>query len=104
MKGKKLALKKVALWDAIEAQRPLSLGESDEKVATLESFILGFIGRNILETKIKGEFAQRRDKNTRYFHRMANSHKRRNHINKLRINGEWATEESVLRTDIIDAF
>ena len=36
--GKKLALKKVALWDAIEAQRPLSLGELDEKVAALESF------------------------------------------------------------------
>ena len=29
---------KVAYWDNIEVQRPLSLNESEEKVATLEAF------------------------------------------------------------------
>ena len=35
---KKDALKKVAHWDAIEAQRPLTLIESKEKVVALEAF------------------------------------------------------------------
>ena len=36
--GKNSALKKVVYWDAVEAQKPLFLNESEEKVATLESF------------------------------------------------------------------
>ena len=35
---KKSALKKVDYWDAIEAQRPLSLSEMEEKVAAIEDF------------------------------------------------------------------
>ena len=35
---------------------------------------------------------------------MANSHKRRNHISKLRINGAWIYEESDLKTNITKVF
>ena len=35
---------------------------------------------------------------------MANSHQRRNHLIKLRINGEWVYEESHLKTNIVKAF
>ena len=37
-KRKKDALKKVAHWDAIEAQRPLTLIESEEKAMALKAF------------------------------------------------------------------
>ena len=44
------------------------------------------------------------DKNTSFFHRMANSHKRHNHIKKKgKINGVWPKESS-LRKDIAGAF
>ena len=45
-----------------------------------------------------------RDRNTRYFHRMANSDMRRNQIRRLRINGVWATEDSDLKSNIVNAF
>ena len=44
------------------------------------------------------------DKNTRFFHRMANSHKRQSQIRKLRINGVWFTEKRALRHNIVNAF
>ena len=44
------------------------------------------------------------DRNTGFFPRMANSHMRRNHLTKLRIDGIWATEESILKQKIVSAF
>ena len=35
---KKFSLKKVDYWDVVDAQRPLSLSEMEEKVATTEDF------------------------------------------------------------------
>ena len=45
---KKDALKKVAHWDAIEAQRPLTLIESKEKVVALEAFKFGSLAKETL--------------------------------------------------------
>ena len=45
---KKDALKKVAHWDAIEAQRPLTLIESKEKVVVLEAFKFGSLAKETL--------------------------------------------------------
>ena len=45
---KKDALKKVAHWHAIEAQRPLTLIESKEKVVALEAFIFGSLAKETL--------------------------------------------------------
>ena len=44
------------------------------------------------------------DRNTGFFHKMTNSHKRGNCIMKLRINGILITEEEELKQGIIDAF
>ena len=35
---------------------------------------------------------------------MTNSHRRRNTINKIKINGEWLTEDSRVRQGIVEAF
>ena len=32
------------------------------------------------------------DRNTRFFHKMANAHRRKNQIGRIRINGVWFTE------------
>ena len=42
------------------------------------------------------------DKNTGFFHRMANSHRRRNNINKIKIDGRWLTVDNEIRHEIVD--
>ena len=44
------------------------------------------------------------DKNTGFFHRMANSHFRRNTIACIKINGVWISDEFELREEICSAF
>ena len=53
--------------------------------------------------KFREIWLKERDKNTGFFHRMAKSHKRHNHIKRMRINGVWS-EEISLRKDIASAF
>ena len=43
------------------------------------------------------------DRNTGFFHRMANSHLRKNTIARIRINGDWISDEIELRKGIADA-
>ena len=44
------------------------------------------------------------ERNIGFFHRMANSRKRRNHLSKLRINGVWTIGEGMLNQDIVRDF
>ena len=44
------------------------------------------------------------DKNTKFFHKMANAHRRGNQITKMRINGVWITKEIELKQGIVEAF
>ena len=44
------------------------------------------------------------DRSTGFFHRMANSHKRRNTIDRIWIGGEWLEGEGEVRTSIANAF
>ena len=37
--NKKATLKRIALWDTVETQRPLSISEMEAKVEALEDFI-----------------------------------------------------------------
>ena len=37
------------------------------------------------------------DKNTGFFHKMANSHRRKNCLSKIKVNGTWLTEEQEIK-------
>ena len=84
----------------------MSLSESEEKVAALESFkSWASLEETFWRQKSREIWIKEVDRrNTGFFHRMASSHKRRSHISKLRINGTWISEESDLKTNIIKAF
>ena len=44
------------------------------------------------------------DRNIGYFHRMANSHRRRNDISRLKINRVWVIEKDEIRQGIVKAY
>ena len=44
------------------------------------------------------------DKNTGYFHKMANAHKRVNSMVKIKINGTWVSKESDIKEGVVQAF
>ena len=44
------------------------------------------------------------DKNTSFFHKMDNAHKRRNHMSRLKINVVWYSEGVGLKEQVVSAF
>ncbi|KAL6345965.1 hypothetical protein AAG906_025245 [Vitis piasezkii] len=44
------------------------------------------------------------DKNTGFFHRMANAHRRNNSLDRIKINGVWRAEEQEVREGIVQNF
>ena len=44
------------------------------------------------------------DRNTGFFHRMASAHRRNNSLDRIKINGEWLSEEQEIREGIANAF
>ena len=44
------------------------------------------------------------DRNTGFFHKMANAHRRKKSTLKIKIDGNWIFEESALKDGIVGAF
>ena len=44
------------------------------------------------------------DRNTDFFHRMENAHRRNNSLDRIKINGVWMTEGQEVREGIVNAF
>ena len=44
------------------------------------------------------------DRNTRFFHRIANAHRRRNQLTRIKVNGRCLTKESEIKEEVSRAF
>ena len=44
------------------------------------------------------------DRNTGFFHRMASAHHRNNALDRVKVNGEWLSEEQEVREGIVNTF
>ena len=102
---KNQALHNLAHWDSIGAQRPLSQFELERKVVEVEEFKKWALLEEIKWRQKSREFKLKEgDKNTRFFHKMTNSHIKHNDITRLKINEVWFMEGHDLKQDIVDAF
>ena len=86
--NKRLALDKVDFWDSQEKLRFLSMEELEARKEAKGDFEKWVLMEEISwRQKSREVWLRNGDRNTGFFHRMANSHRRRNCLSKIKING-----------------
>ena len=102
---KKEALQRVSFWDGLEKQRELILEEREERIRAKEEFKSWAVMEEISwRQKSRELWLKDGDKNTGYFHKMANAHRRRNCLGKISINGKMLEKEAEIKVGLIEAF
>ena len=102
---KKEALKKVKAWDALEERNPLTLREREPKAEAVNDFKRWALLEEVhWRQKSREILLKEGDRNTGFFHRMVNSHRRGNHIVKMKRNENWVIEDADLKRGIVGAF
>ena len=103
--NKKLALAKVAAWDDLESERPLSPKELGTRMTALEEFKKwSLMEETSWRQKSRKIWLKEGDMNTGFFHIMANSHNKSNTIERIQICGDWLEGNGEIRTGIVNAF
>ena len=73
------ALNRVVFWDKEEVSRPLSLEEEESRKDAREMYKKWVLLEEMSwKQKLREIWLKERDKNTSFFHRMANAHRKRN--------------------------
>ena len=86
--NKRLALDKVDFWDSQEKLCSLSLEELESRKEAKGDFEKWVLMEEISwRQKSREVWLREGDRNIGLFHRMANSHRRRNCLSKIKING-----------------
>ena len=95
---KNLALEQVEFWDAKEKNSILSLEELEARTEVREEYKKWVLLEEITWRKKSREvWLKEGDRNTGFFHKMANAHRRRSNVDKIRINGVWLSEENEIK-------
>ncbi|RVX21642.1 hypothetical protein CK203_002122 [Vitis vinifera] len=88
------ALQQVEFWDRVESERSLSEGETELKKEAKETFKKWVLLEETHWRQLSRElWLKEEDKNTGFFHRMANAHRRNNSLDRIKINRVWLAEE-----------
>ena len=101
---KKFALNKVAHWDELESRRTLSDGESKDRVEAMEEFKKWATLEEISwRQKSREIWLKEGDRNTDFFHKMANSHRKRSNIDRIRIGDKFFNGTEEVKVGIVKA-
>ncbi|RVW93052.1 LINE-1 retrotransposable element ORF2 protein [Vitis vinifera] len=104
-KNKADALQQVESWDSVEEVRSLSEVELNQKKEAKESYAKWVSMEEVHWRQLSRELWLREgDRNTGFFHRMANAHRRINAMSKIKINGVRFTEDQDMREGIANAY
>ena len=102
---KNMALEQMEYWDAKDKINRLSLEELEARNEAREEYKKWVLLEEITwRQKSREVWLKEGDRNTGFFHKMANAHRRRNNMDKIKINGAWLTEENDIREEIVNAF
>ncbi|RVW47747.1 Transposon TX1 uncharacterized 149 kDa protein [Vitis vinifera] len=100
--NKLAALQQVEYWDQVESERRLTEEEFSSKKEGYAKWVnLEEIHWRQLSKEL---WLREGDKNMGYFHRMANAHRRRHTMDRIKVSGVWLSKEQEVRTGIVDAF
>ena len=98
-------VRRVTFWDDCEKVRALTREETEERVKARADFKSWALMEEIYwRQKSRETWLKEGDRNTGFFHRMANSHRRRNCINSICINGRRLDKEEDIKEGLVDAF
>ena len=99
------ALRRVSYWDDLEKERKLGLEEHEGRTKAKDYFRSWALMEEISRRqKSKETWLKEGDKNTRFFHRMTNAHRRRNFLQSLSINGRRLDKEVEIKEVLVNAF
>ena len=102
---KKEALSRISFWDDLEKERALSLENTEEREKAREEFKKWVDLEEVSwRQKSRETWLKEGDRNTRFFHRMANSHRRRNSIRNISINGRRCVKDPEIKEGLVGAF
>ena len=103
--NKKDALCRVTFWDDLEKERGLGLEEVEERAKARDDFKgWALIEETFWRQKSRKTRRKEEDRNTGFFHRMANVHRRRNCFKSISINGKKLDKEVDIKERLVDAF
>ena len=103
--NKEDALRMVSFWDDREKERGLVLKEVEERAKARGDFKSWPLLEEISwRLKSRDTWLKEGDRNTSFFHRMANSHRRRNCLKSICINGRKLDKEVDIKDGLVDAF
>ena len=89
----------------MESERSLLEGETELKKEAKETFKKWVLLEETHWRQLSRElWLKEEDKNTGFFHRMANAHRRNNSLDRIKINRVWLAEEQEVREGIVNAF
>ena len=103
--NKEDALLKVSFWDDCEKVRGLAFEEVEERVKARADFKSWALMEEISwRQKSRETWLKEGDRNTGFFHRMANTHRRRNCLSNICINDRKLDKEADIKEGLVDAF
>lgn len=101
-KKKKELLNRITDFDNIQQGRPLSDVEVIQKASLTKEFE-DYAKKEEIAWRQRSRtlWIKQGDKNTKFFQRIANAHKRTNHIDKLVVEGDELTEATDIKREVV---